>query len=93
MHPRSMRRAVRFTKSIHRHDFVIGPRDLGGVLNGLIRAVRPEIKKAQYDDPGGYFRRHHDNSVPSVAFRQFALSVNLNTGAGISSFPSKFLSL
>jgi len=88
----------------HRHDFVLGPRDpyLGGVLNGLIRAVLPDIKKAfhidachtdrfiiaRYDDSGGYFRRHRDNSAPNVAFRQFALSVTLNTGAGISSFPS-----
>jgi hypothetical protein len=88
----------------HRHDFVLGPRDpyLGGVLNGLIRAVLPDIKKAfhidachtdrfiiaRYDDSGGYFRRHRDNSTPNVAFRQFVLSVTLNTGAGISSFPS-----
>jgi predicted 2-oxoglutarate/Fe(II)-dependent dioxygenase YbiX len=79
----------------HRHDFVLGPSDpyLGGVLNGLIRAVLPDIKKAfhidachtdrfiiaRYDDSGGYFRRHRDNSAPNVAFRQFALSVNLNS--------------
>ena len=55
----------------------------------------PEIKKAfqaeiafvdriliaRYDESGGYFRRHRDNSSPHVAFREFALSVNLNTGA------------
>ena len=80
----------------HRHDFVLGPRDpyLGGVLNGLIRAVLPDIKKAfridachtdrfiiaRYDDSGGYFRRHRDNSAPNVAFRQFALSVTFYTG-------------
>jgi predicted 2-oxoglutarate/Fe(II)-dependent dioxygenase YbiX len=79
----------------HRNDFVLGARDphLSGVLNGLIRSVVPEIKKAfhidachtdrfviaRYDDAGGYFRRHRDNSAPSVAFRQFALSVNLNS--------------
>ena len=79
----------------HRDDFVLGPRDpyLGRALNGLIRAVLPEMKKAfhidachtdrlmiaRYDDSGGYFRRHRDNSAPSVAFRQFALSVNLNS--------------
>ena len=79
----------------HRHDFVLGPRDpyLGGVLNGLIRTVLPEIKKAfhidarhtdrfiiaRYDESGGFFRRHRDNSAPNVAFRQFALSVNLNS--------------
>ena len=33
---------------------------------------------ARYDETGGYFRRHRDNSAPSVAFRQFALSLNLN---------------
>ena len=79
----------------HRNDFVLGPRDpyLTGVFDGLIRTVLPEIKKAfhveachtdrfviaRYDDSGGYFRRHRDNSAPAVAFRQFALSVNLNS--------------
>jgi predicted 2-oxoglutarate/Fe(II)-dependent dioxygenase YbiX len=79
----------------HRNDFVLGPRDpyLSGVLNGLIRTVLPEMKKAfqidachtdrfviaRYDDAGGYFRRHRDNAAPAVAFRQFALSVNLNS--------------
>ena len=79
----------------HRNDFVLGPRDpyLSGVLNGLIRSVLPEMKKAfhidachtdrfviaRYDDAGGYFRRHRDNAAPAVAFRQFALSVNLNS--------------
>jgi predicted 2-oxoglutarate/Fe(II)-dependent dioxygenase YbiX len=83
------------TAKKHRNDFVLGPRDphLGGVLNGLIRTVLPGIKKAfqvdachtdrfviaRYDDAGGYFRRHRDNSAPAVAFRQFALSVNLNS--------------
>jgi predicted 2-oxoglutarate/Fe(II)-dependent dioxygenase YbiX len=78
----------------HRHDFVLGPRDpyLGGVMNGLIRSVLPEVKKAfhidarhtdrfliaRYDETGGYFKRHRDNSAPAVSFRQFALSVNLN---------------
>ncbi len=33
---------------------------------------------ARYDDTGGYFKRHRDNMGESVAFRQFALSVNLN---------------
>ena len=59
----------------------------------LSRACVPEMKKAfqfdachtdrvliaRYDDTGGYFRRHRDNSSPAVAFRQFALSVNLNS--------------
>ncbi len=56
------------------------------------RAV-PEIKRAfqkditfadrilvaRYDDTGGYFRRHRDDAAPQTAFRQFALSLNLNT--------------
>jgi predicted 2-oxoglutarate/Fe(II)-dependent dioxygenase YbiX len=35
---------------------------------------------ARYDDTGGYFHRHRDNASPHLAYRQFALSVNLNTG-------------
>ena len=35
---------------------------------------------ARYDDTGGWFRRHRDNVAENVAFRQFALSLNLNTG-------------
>ena len=35
---------------------------------------------ARYDDTGGYFNRHRDNTSPHLAYRQFALSVNLNTG-------------
>ncbi len=33
---------------------------------------------ARYDDSGGYFRRHRDNVAQNVAFREFAISVNLN---------------
>ena len=33
---------------------------------------------ARYDDDGGHFRRHRDNGARGVAFRQFALSLNLN---------------
>ena len=33
---------------------------------------------ARYDADAGYFRRHRDNGGAAVAFRQFALSVNLN---------------
>lgn len=58
----------------------------------LLRRTAPEIKKAfqvevahldrilvaRYDDDGGHFRRHRDNGAPNVAFREFALSVNLN---------------
>ena len=35
---------------------------------------------ARYDSTGGYFNRHRDNTSPHLAYRQFALSVNLNTG-------------
>jgi predicted 2-oxoglutarate/Fe(II)-dependent dioxygenase YbiX len=34
---------------------------------------------ARYDDTGGWFRRHRDNVGENVAFREFAISVNLNT--------------
>jgi hypothetical protein len=74
------------------------------VLKALARICLPEIKKAfqfeachtdriliaRYDDTGGYFRRHRDNTAASVAFRQFALSVNLNTDdyeGGYLTFP------
>ena len=78
-----------------RYDFVLGPRDpfLPRVLNGVIRRCLPEVKKAfqvdvrhtdriliaRYDDDGGYFLRHRDNAAPGVEFRQFALSINLNS--------------
>jgi len=35
---------------------------------------------ARYDETGGYFKRHRDNASERMGFRQFALSVNLNTG-------------
>lgn len=55
--------------------------------------IVPEIKRAfqkdigfadriliaRYDDDGGYFKRHRDNAAPQVAFREFAVSLNLNT--------------
>jgi predicted 2-oxoglutarate/Fe(II)-dependent dioxygenase YbiX len=43
-------------------------------------AYTDRILVARYDDTGGYFRRHRDNGAENVAFREFALSVNLNTG-------------
>jgi predicted 2-oxoglutarate/Fe(II)-dependent dioxygenase YbiX len=59
----------------------------------LLDRCRPEIAKAfQCDvrhtdrlllsryDVGGWFRKHRDNDSESVSFREFALSVNLNTG-------------
>ncbi len=80
-----------------RSDCVIPPDDplCGRVLEALSRTCLPEMKKAfqfdachtdrvliaRYDDTGGYFRRHRDNAAPGVGFRQFALSVNLNSDA------------
>jgi predicted 2-oxoglutarate/Fe(II)-dependent dioxygenase YbiX len=63
------------------------------VLNVLAARVIPEIKRAfqadianadriliaRYDDTGGYFKRHRDNSAPHTAFREWAISLNLNT--------------
>jgi len=43
-----------------------------------------------YDDTGGHFKRHRDDFPAKVAFRQFALSINLNTDdydGGYLSFP------
>jgi predicted 2-oxoglutarate/Fe(II)-dependent dioxygenase YbiX len=39
------------------------------------------ILVARYDDSGGYFKRHRDNALPHTAFREFAVSINLNTHA------------
>ena len=66
----------------------------GEVLKVLAERCAPEIKRAfqfdvafadriliaRYDDTGGYFKRHRDNLAPQVAFRDFAVSMNLNTG-------------
>jgi len=52
----------------------------------LFRAFHLEVAHAdriliaRYDHTGGYFHRHRDNAAPHVAFRQFAVSINLNTG-------------
>lgn len=60
--------------------------------DALLRRCAPEIAKAfqvnishtdrilvaRYDGSGGWFRRHRDNAAENVAFRQFAISVNLN---------------
>lgn len=62
------------------------------VVGALSARLVPEISKAfnvhvahadriliaRYDDTGGYFHRHRDNAAPQVAFRQFAVSLNLN---------------
>jgi predicted 2-oxoglutarate/Fe(II)-dependent dioxygenase YbiX len=67
---------------------------LHGVVLALFSSrVIPEIKRAfqtemtyadrvliaRYDDTGGYFKRHRDNAAPHTAFREFAISLNLNT--------------
>lgn len=80
----------------HRRDFVLGNNHAlyPPVVAALSERLVPEIKRAyqidiahadriliaRYDDTGGYFNRHRDNSAPHVAFRQFAVSLNLNTG-------------
>jgi predicted 2-oxoglutarate/Fe(II)-dependent dioxygenase YbiX len=65
----------------------------GAVMELFARRIAPEIKRAfqkditladriliaRYDQDGGYFRRHRDDASPQVAFRQFAVSLNLNT--------------
>jgi predicted 2-oxoglutarate/Fe(II)-dependent dioxygenase YbiX len=88
-----------------RSDFVLQPTDryYALVMERLIRVCLPEMKRAfhfdachtdriliaRYDETGGYFRRHRDNAAPNVAFRQFALSVNLNADyeGGYLQFP------
>jgi predicted 2-oxoglutarate/Fe(II)-dependent dioxygenase YbiX len=78
-----------------RRDLPISPRDaLYPVLrDALLCRCAPEIARAfqakvthidrllvaRYDDTGGWFRRHRDNVGENVAFREFAISVNLNT--------------
>ncbi|HEY3949120.1 2OG-Fe(II) oxygenase [Phenylobacterium sp.] len=74
------------------------------VLKVFSGRVIPEIKRAfnsdmvfadriliaRYDDTGGWFKRHRDNAAPHTAFRDFAISLNLNTDeyeGGELSFP------
>ncbi len=65
----------------------------GEVMKILANRLVPEIKRvfqsdmvfvdriliARYDDTGGFFKRHRDNAAPHTAFRDFAISLNLNT--------------
>jgi predicted 2-oxoglutarate/Fe(II)-dependent dioxygenase YbiX len=57
----------------------------GRVIPEIKRAFQAEIANAdriliaRYDDTGGYFKRHRDNTAPHTAFREFAISLNLNT--------------
>jgi predicted 2-oxoglutarate/Fe(II)-dependent dioxygenase YbiX len=80
----------------HRRDIELQPGEAlhGEVLKVLAQRCAPEIKRAfqfdvafadriliaRYDEEGGYFKRHRDNLAPQVAFRDFAVSMNLNTG-------------
>ena len=80
----------------HRRDLVLEPSEPlhAEVTEALATRLVPEIAKAfqiqvahldrillaRYDDTGGYFRRHRDNSSAHLAYREFAVSVNLNTG-------------
>lgn len=80
----------------HRRDLTLDPAEPlhDEVLAALAGRLVPEIAKAfqvqvahvdrilvaRYDDTGGYFRRHRDNSAAHMAYREFALSVNLNAG-------------
>ena len=67
-------------------------RELDGVI---LRRIAPEVRRAFDSDivgvedfkiacydshPGGYFRPHRDNSIPSRAQRRFAVTLNLNDG-------------
>jgi predicted 2-oxoglutarate/Fe(II)-dependent dioxygenase YbiX len=79
-----------------RRDLPIPPDDLefGWLRETLLRRCVPEIARAfqvhvahidrilisRYDAGAGWFRRHRDNAAANIAFREFALSVNLNTG-------------
>lgn len=78
-----------------REDFILDPDDrlFPPVVEALTRACLPEIQRAfqfnvsytdrillaRYDADGGCFLRHRDNAAPGVAYRQFAVSLNLNT--------------
>ena len=80
----------------HRRDLALDPAEPlhAEVTAALATRLAPEIAKAfqvqvahldrilvaRYDDTGGYFRRHRDNSSAHLAYREFAVSVNLNTG-------------
>lgn len=79
----------------NRRDLIIAPDDeIHDLLrNALIARCAPEMAKAfrtkvthtdriiiaRYDAPEGWFLRHRDNRGENVAFREFAISVNLNT--------------
>lgn len=41
---------------------------------------REHFKIISYEAGKGYFRAHRDNETPDVAYRRFAMTLNLNTG-------------
>ena len=81
----------------HRREMVLEPDHPlhAEIVDIFARRCAPEVKRAfqaeltavdriviaRYDDTGGYFRRHRDDAAPHVAFREFAISLNLNTDA------------
>ena len=81
----------------HRREMVLEPDHPlhAEIVEIFARRCAPEVKRAfqadltsvdriviaRYDDTGGYFRRHRDDAAPHVAFREFAISLNLNTEA------------
>jgi predicted 2-oxoglutarate/Fe(II)-dependent dioxygenase YbiX len=94
-HSKKRRRDMAIAEGTGLHETLVGR---------LFSLCRPEIARAfqvdvthvdrvliaRYDASGGWFRRHRDNTNQQVAFREFALSVNLNTGeyeGGQLSFP------
>ncbi len=57
------------------------------VLPELLRAFAFEVRQREhfkiiaYPAGAGYFRPHRDNDTADVAYRRFAMTLNLNTGA------------
>jgi predicted 2-oxoglutarate/Fe(II)-dependent dioxygenase YbiX len=54
-------------------------RDIGKAFRVQVRHC-DRILLACYDENAGWFKRHRDTQSDAVAFRDFALSINLNTG-------------
>ena len=91
-----------------RQDFLIEPGHhlYDTVSDILARRVYPEIRRAfqftitrndifliaRYPGGGGHFRRHRDDRPKAVAFRRFALSINL-TPDGDDAYEGGFLRL
>jgi predicted 2-oxoglutarate/Fe(II)-dependent dioxygenase YbiX len=52
--------------------------EIAKAFHGAI-AYTDRLMLARYDSPSGWFRRHRDDRAENVAFREFALSVTLNS--------------